>query len=188
MKFKFFKAALVSVILSISGLANAGLIIDLYGDEDGSYLFDGGAEGLTDKVLSGNQSWIQNFVLDGTILSAKIEVGTGALGYFGVPTLWIDGISIGLLTDTDACDGSAAPGYSSCTFDNYAIDILDILTLGTLNDGIANISITTGSGDGWFLDYSKITIVTDSNDVPEPSTLAIFALGMIGLATRRFNK
>jgi hypothetical protein len=28
----------------------------------------------------------------------------------------------------------------------------------------------------------------DNIDVPEPSTLAIFALGMIGLASRRFKK
>ncbi|NQZ22998.1 MAG: PEP-CTERM sorting domain-containing protein [Colwellia sp.] len=27
-----------------------------------------------------------------------------------------------------------------------------------------------------------------TQEVPEPSTLAIFALGMIGLASRRYNK
>ncbi len=31
-------------------------------------------------------------------------------------------------------------------------------------------------------------ISVDTNEVPEPSTLAIFALGMIGLASRRFKK
>ncbi|MDO6447576.1 PEP-CTERM sorting domain-containing protein, partial [Colwellia sp. 1_MG-2023] len=35
--------------------------------------------------------------------------------------------------------------------------------------------------------YAWVT-VTKSTDVPEPSTLAIFALGMIGLASRRFKK
>jgi len=33
-----------------------------------------------------------------------------------------------------------------------------------------------------------VALVRDSIEVPEPSTLAIFALGMIGLATRRFKK
>jgi len=36
--------------------------------------------------------------------------------------------------------------------------------------------------------HTSIAFVGDSVDVPEPSTLAIFALGMIGLASRRFKK
>jgi hypothetical protein len=36
------------------------------------------------------------------------------------------------------------------------------------------------------LTINKISVV--ANEVPEPSTLAIFALGMIGLASRRFKK
>jgi hypothetical protein len=33
-----------------------------------------------------------------------------------------------------------------------------------------------------------LVIIKDAKDVPEPSTLAIFALGIIGLASRRFKK
>ncbi len=64
---------------------------------------------------------------------------------------------------------------------NSATDIYAIRTdLGFPNDN---------SDRGWWygiasIDYTK----SDVTDVPEPSTLAIFALGMIGLASRRFNK
>lgn len=37
------------------------------------------------------------------------------------------------------------------------------------------------------VEYDNIVLST-TNEVPEPSTLAIFALGMIGLASRRFKK
>ena len=36
--------------------------------------------------------------------------------------------------------------------------------------------------------FLHIDILTDHSEVPEPSTLAIFALALIGLASRRFNK
>jgi hypothetical protein len=45
-------------------------------------------------------------------------------------------------------------------------------------------------GDGYLVS-AKMTIDVEPNpaiDVPEPSTLAIFALGMMGLASRRFKK
>jgi len=36
--------------------------------------------------------------------------------------------------------------------------------------------------------FDNVSIIAETNDVPEPSTFAIFALGMIGLALRRFKK
>ncbi len=40
----------------------------------------------------------------------------------------------------------------------------------------------------WLASFQITTEQTSSNDVPEPSTLAIFALGIAGLVTRRLNK
>lgn len=39
-----------------------------------------------------------------------------------------------------------------------------------------------------FTGFVMIKDDTQSTDVPEPSTLAIFTLGMIGLVSRRFKK
>jgi hypothetical protein len=36
--------------------------------------------------------------------------------------------------------------------------------------------------------FDNVSIIAEITDVPEPSTLAIFALGVIGLASRRFKK
>jgi len=36
--------------------------------------------------------------------------------------------------------------------------------------------------------FGGMIMIKDATDVPEPSTLAIFALGIIGLASRRFKK
>lgn len=50
----------------------------------------------------------------------------------------------------------------------------------------------TGGDNDWMpISYSgdqRVFFTTNKIDVPEPSTLAIFALGMIGLASRRFKK
>ncbi|MBA6293637.1 PEP_CTERM-anchored TLD domain-containing protein [Colwellia sp. MB3u-70] len=52
-----------------------------------------------------------------------------------------------------------------------------------------NVNILGGAGLSQFklLELETVTFA-QATDVPEPSTLAIFALGMIGLASRRFKK
>jgi len=58
------------------------------------------------------------------------------------------------------------------------------LGVGSSNQGVTgyvdNVSVNVGNFSKTY-DFEKV-------DVPEPSTLAIFALGMMGLASRRFKK
>ena len=187
MNIKMLKATVAALVLSVSCFANAGLIVDLYGDVDGGYSFFGG-EGITDVSISGSQFWTQSFVLDGTVQSASIEIGHAQLGYF-MPADWglyLDGTFVNILTDMDVCDG-AGSGTGGCAWEgSYTVDILNLSNLSTLQDGVANFEIRANSSDGWSLDYAKLSIETAS--VPEPSTLAIFALGIMGLASRRFKK
>lgn len=65
----------------------------------------------------------------------------------------------------------------------------------TLNQGnVSKVSLEFTGGTNVYNDgrlhawYAIDNIRYKSIDVPEPSTLAIFALGMIGLASRRFKK
>jgi hypothetical protein len=58
-------------------------------------------------------------------------------------------------------------------------DTVDPYDTRVAYDGIQNRAISHGAVGVWL--YRTV-------DVPEPSTLAIFALGMIGLASRRFKK
>lgn len=77
--------------------------------------------------------------------------------------------------------------------DLYEIDATDLLSASILvedqdlldrNEGELKFSLYPGSPAGIVI--GEVTL--NHSVVPEPSTLAIFALGMIGLASRRFKK
>lgn len=179
---KFLKQVAVSTAAMLAMGAASADVVSLYGDIDGASDFAGFAGTITDTGLGGQQSWTQTFAAPSSIASATIEVGFAALGFYspnGVPRLFIDGILVGNLTDMDACDGSAAPGVVSCGYDNYKIDVLSISSLASLADGSANVFIETYGGDGWLLDYSKITIV-EGGTVPEPNGALLAGIALLG--------
>ena len=77
--------------------------------------------------------------------------------------------------------------------DVYDIDATELLAASILvedqslldfDQGLLKFSLYPGSDAGVVI--GDITL--NSSTIPEPSTLAIFALGMIGIATRRFKK
>lgn len=60
-----------------------------------------------------------------------------------------------------------------------------------LTAGSHSIRLGIADGGDEVLDstvFIQASSFSDSNDIPEPSTLAIFALGLMGLASRRFKK
>ena len=66
---------------------------------------------------------------------------------------------------------------------------------GSVGMGTSSFSRLSGTSFGWgnsstdsILGANILEISNVTFDVPEPSTLAIFAFGIIGLASRRFNK
>jgi hypothetical protein len=65
--------------------------------------------------------------------------------------------------------------------------IIDLSSLSPIADFV-KISILSNHGDGNYLTIREIRFYEGATAVPEPSTLAIFALGMIGFASRRFKK
>ncbi|TWX65203.1 PEP-CTERM sorting domain-containing protein [Colwellia demingiae] len=71
-------------------------------------------------------------------------------------------------------------------FETYTLDVTDIVRSwvngGSTNNGLVvfgSAPVYQGAG----LNNIALTV-----DVPEPTSIAIFALGIIGLASRRFNK
>ena len=180
------KALAAMAFLFVGSTASAAVVTYLQGDVDGAATSTGYAGTITDKEVTGLQSWTQSFTVPGTITSATIEVANAALGYnppAGVPRLFLDNVLVDALKDMDECDGSAAPGVLGCTTDNYTSQLLSISNFSSFNDGISNFTIDTSSGDVWVLDFSELSITTV--EVPKPSSVALLGPGLLGFATSR---
>jgi hypothetical protein len=186
MKNKFLKFTLVGIVVAFSNLANAGLIYDVNLDHGTGSVFgtietDGtiGDIALSNIVsinLSLQSTNINNNLLfdfdrlasDGSMFKAsqnELTFDFNGSSNGGYTIFWFaSGFDSGYwcLNGTPAiCDGNN--GASSLGFKTDPL--LDVLT------GISTIA-------------SRDVQV----DVPEPSTLAIFGLGLMGLASRRFKK
>lgn len=165
MKLISIKVALTVLIMTISNIANAGLI---------TYQIDFGVDG------SGT------FDIDSTDLAAA--PGSGL--YFA-PSNTVSNFSATVLGETYDMEDSGVflfamnngllSGVTGITSSKYKSSITAaILQLNTCSGLPCN-----STANGTAVTYS---IIPQSLLVPEPPTFAILALGMIGLALRRFKK
>jgi len=203
MKFKFFRSAFVGVVLSATFLvnvANAGLIN--FEGISGSGIYEYTYVNGYTQDLGGGFSLSSpsgaTFIIGSnynTNWGNAVSSGLHGLGFYSGYSVIDNGGSI-----FDALSVNAGSVYQ----DNTSILIEGFLS------GILTHSVTTGfynlyESSNVILNFTGIDalrfslltgssalvddIITSSSiDVPEPSTLAIFALGMIGLASRRFKK
>jgi hypothetical protein len=200
MKFKFFKAGLASVILSAACLvnvANAGLIgFESVSDafwidgvvEDGfainrtddglaslgasytdSYWNGNGTGRLITWTNNGSTSGIEINTLNGDLFSLNsFEFGNGYVrGNSPVTSVTLTGLLSNGSIITDS--------FSSFGNNNLSNAWVNLTSVKFIANGTSNRA---------YWDNIEVNRVS----VPEPSTLAIFALGMIGLASRRFKK
>ncbi len=200
MKFKvFFKAAFVGLILSVSGFAKAGLIIDIY--DNGSGLTEIKLSG-SDLALAGSQNITNGFWLNDISL---LNIGTSASTFTILE-------SLSFFTTTDGINTNLSDVYTSinsscCAFGFrmadgvFSVSAGDIISLsgrllvnklftdwkaGTYQ--YTSYSAYNDNSSRTFLRDGLTVNIGDVSQVPEPSTLAILALSLIGLASRRFKK
>lgn len=176
MKFQFLRATFIGLVLSISGLANAGLIgstVTVTNTYE-SFIFDGPTDVL-----------VQN-----GIVSELTEFGD----------LWdinIDDDSINMVCNYTQCNDLI--GFDTYLFEGLTwggANFFSGFTMTTNTTGlIVNALMQTSTSLYLSMELTAMPIGSvihidfqESVSVPEPSTLAIFALGIMGLASRKFKK
>ena len=205
MKNKFLKGLVASFALAVSGLANAGLItttfisnnsqngnmfnVDILDDD---LLFTG----FDINLLTGSQNiqiytrlgGYQGFETSSTgwdliFDSFVASSGAGSASFVDIAdTLFSSNSTYGLYITTTEIINSSAMGYTNGTLENSIY----------VDDG--SIRIREGLGMRYAFSTSFSPRVWNGSihyevaSVPEPSTLAIFAISLIGLASRKFKK
>lgn len=202
MNIKTLKAAIAGLVLSVSGFANAGLITFESGHSgyfaNESIQLDG-----FDITHSGSFAYIQN-------TSSQAGNGSNVLYSYNRSTISLSATS-GELFSLLAFDGGESHNIFPHGWSN-AIQVTGFNLAGQVAQSIFRLDIDksyltgletfslssfTGLSRVEFVgvcdttcnpEFSLDNISVATQAVPEPSTLAIFALSIMGLASRRFKK
>jgi hypothetical protein len=189
MNLKMMKAAFAGTILAISGFANAGII------DHGGYTEVNGIDwldwtttlGMTESAALGvNVGWRG-------ATEAEMELLMNAM----FPTTFV--FDANGINNTDV--GNAYPTEMSRFLELFGATDNGNTYATAVGSGLVGFDSSAYAGlysdtspreqvyasVGYSANWNGVALVR-SADVPEPSTLAIFALGMIGLASRRFKK
>ncbi len=196
MKFKFMNMVLTTVLLILTSVANAGLIINTDGKLTGAtdILIQGEfydvsfVDGTCENIFTGCDENIDFFWKTSTsALSASqalVEqvLNDGPLGNFDTSPELIFG-----------CENEVLCQLST-PYNIKVIDFVEVSWINNFHDSTP-LSFISEPWNGWSkdMDFSADVLRvyakwSNATSVPEPSTLAIFSLGMIGLASRRFKK
>ena len=212
MKYKFLKATLLGFLFSIYGVASAGIIVS--SNWQISSIVGAYAESRTDwsGTTPLTETEINTFLSD-SVLDCESDqsayCGVNALkestytGYAGdAHSITVDFNSLYTFTDVDLYtsrainidvvisffnDNTLLSATSFVPFDQDIIGWQGVQTKVRANRIVFDFdSISPNSRQ--FIMHELRFSGAGATSVPEPSTLAIFALGIIGLASRRFKK
>ncbi len=184
MNVTFIKSAFAGLVLSVSGFSNAGLITDFtdgYEVSNWTYTLRGGAIDVS----------------RGPSTITMISSNNGS-GFDSNTDFTIEALSSGLVSFSWSYTTVDAPFYDPFGWLlNGKFTKLSINIGGSQQAGTTSFLVNSGDIFGFRAntydsrDGSAATTISTFSaptSVPEPSTLVIFALGLIGLASRRFKK
>lgn len=207
---KILKVALAGLVLSVCSFANAGIItVDAF--NSGAYESNGSHNNNQNINTTSNRgSWLA-FDLSGVseqIVSATLEVWSDSRNDTGQAFSWWDvstpyasfnsGVNTSIYKDLISGTVLASGIHEAGQINSFIMNASAIVDLnlstgtwlvgGNNNDSGNAFGWTNGVDTGDTLRLILETGQIPETSVPEPSTLAIFALGIIGLASRRFKK
>ncbi|AAZ24265.1 PEP-CTERM sorting domain-containing protein [Colwellia psychrerythraea] len=188
MKFKFLNIALACLFLCVTSTSNAGLIFDITEYTDSKMAFS--VTGTLDQAYNSNRHDSLFYV--GTDFSLSQMWNSSNMVFTGNST--VQGNSV----TWDRANNGSTTGYALFGWANSLNTILaagtvinfDVTAVGTFNSidyAPSDFELYIGTNTIRHAHHKIADAVDSTNKVPEPSTLAIFALGMIGFASRRFK-
>ena len=210
MKIKLLKSAIIAASIAVSGIANAGLISYNTLTE---YLTATSATNLINfnNQPSSGPSIGSSYTESGLVFTGNLRAGNGNVGaqYADGYLMSTGNINIDLLPNTVSFAFELGAYYGNATtltataFTSSGAN-LQFVTGTSTTFGFAGFSATNGDYITSVVTSQTSTSNYDAIDdvrwsvgaapprpdmnVPEPSTFAIFALGIMGLASRRFKK
>jgi hypothetical protein len=108
---------------------------------------------------------------------ARVDIMTAAAGLFSTAAIDITSVLIAPMLDSFASNPNP--------YTTYMFDLTSILTPGgTYKLRFAEVDNQLFLNQG----IDNVSLIANTTEVPAPSTLAIFALAMIGLGSRRLKK
>ncbi|AEP29760.1 PEP-CTERM sorting domain-containing protein [Brumicola nitratireducens] len=193
MKFKMLKAAFAGLVLTVSGFANSAVILS--GDVTAGsgvlklttdYRFEVTSAGIV-RIMVFDEWAVTSGIRRLSILSGPfsllvngVDAGVAAAGMY-------DSFSF---TSNDVSPADTYMYWNN----NISVTIGDILTIKAGSWDLSAIAgwntNVSGQFDGELFLTDDVGVKRTGNGVavPEPSTLAILALSLIGLGARRFKK
>ena len=201
MKFKFLKTFSISFLLAISCLSNMAYSGIIFSENFENGLSFGSGENwnlnqsaiiVTDPLQSDSALSFSQLIGGGDLKSNSITSTTGKF-YVSLDYLGTCGNSDcgGFFWNSITGWVGTNPGYPDLLVDDGAWTTYMVeLTGNSMSIHFEDWSGSAGTVGDAFFDNIIIsdTSFEETMPVPEPSTLGIFALGIMGLASRRFKK